>query len=162
MTSRWLTGRRRLQFEVVIGADQAAPLDVHSEQSYRFSMNRTHDYRPGDVVSVPFGGVFRHYGIVSYGGRVISNSRSGGGVISQTLNEFASGRPVRNHGWTEGSDYLALERAHKRLGGDYHLTGSNCVHFVRSARSRKPTVTQVARGTFEAFRDMLGPKKPRW
>ena len=117
------------------------------------------DFRPGDVVSVRFGGVLRHYGIVTYGGRVMSNSRRYGGVVSQTLEEFAAGRPLKWHGWEEGSDYLALERARRRLGGDYHLTGANCVHFVRSARSRKPTVTQVARGTFEAFRDMLGPKR---
>ena len=125
-------------------------------------MRNAHDYSPGDVVSVRFGGVFRHYGIVTYGGRVISNSRAGGGVINQTLEAFANGRPVRNHGWREGSDYLALERAQKRLGGDYHLTGSNCVHFVRHARSRKPIATQIARGTFEAFRDMLGPPRKRW
>jgi hypothetical protein len=119
------------------------------------------DFRPGDVVSVRFGGVMRHYGIVTYGGRVISNSRRYNGVTSQTLDEFAEGRRVQHHGWSEGSDYLALERAHRRLGGDYHLTGSNCVHFVRNARSRKPTVTQIARGTFEAFRDMLGPTSTR-
>ena len=120
------------------------------------------DFMPGDVVSVRFGGVLRHYGIVTYGGRGISNSRQNGGVITQTLEAFAAGRPVKWHGWREGNDHVALHRATRRLGGDYHLTGSNCVHFVRSARSRKPTLTQVARGTFEAFRDMMGPKRPRW
>ena len=125
-------------------------------------MNSHHDVRPGDIVSVRFGGVLRHYGIVTYGGRVISNSRRSGGVVSQSLEDFAAGRRVTCHGGSEGSDYLALERARRRLGGDYHLTGSNCVHFVRHARGRKPTVTQVARGTLEAFRDMLGPKRPRW
>ena len=125
-------------------------------------MNSKDDFRPGDVVSVRFGGVFRHYGIVTYGGRVMSNTRAHDGVVTQTLADFADGRPVRWHGWSEGSDYLALERARRRLGAEYDLTGSNCVHFVRHARGRKPTVTQVARGTLEAFRDMLGPKRPRW
>ena len=124
-------------------------------------MNSSFDYRPGDVISVPFGGVFRHYGVVTYGGRVVSNTRAGGGVVTQTLDEFSSGREIRHHGWQEGNDFLAVDRANRRLGGDYHLTGSNCVHFARSARSRKPTVTQVARGTFEAFRDMLGPQRGR-
>ena len=123
-------------------------------------MNSRFDYRPGDVVSVRFGGVLRHYGVVTHGGRIISNNGRYGGVVSQSLDEFARGRPVLNHGPGEGgSDYLASARASRRLGHDYDLTGSNCVHFVRHAHGRKPTVTQIARGTFEAFRDMMGPKR---
>ena len=122
-------------------------------------MNDKDDFRPGDVVSVRFGGVLRHYGIVTYGGRVISNSRRYDGVISQPIEDFSNGRSVKWHGWESGSEYLALERARRRLGHDYHLTGSNCVHLVRHARGRKPTITQIARGTFEAFRDMAGAKR---
>ena len=126
-------------------------------------MNRDHDFRPGDVVSVRFGGVLRHYGVVSWGGRVVSNNGRYGGVVTQSLAAFARGRVVTNHGPGEsGGAFLAAERAGRRIGHDYDLTGSNCVHFIRHAHGRKPTVTQVARGTFEAFRDMLGPKKRRW
>ncbi|MEM5515363.1 hypothetical protein WNY37_00265 [Henriciella sp. AS95] len=123
-------------------------------------MNSRFDYRPGDVVSVRFGGVLRHYGVVTHGGRIISNNGRYGGVVSQSLSEFARGREIHNHGPGDGeSDYLASARATRRLGHDYHLTGSNCVHFVRSARGRKPTATQIARGTFEAFRDMMKPRR---
>lgn len=125
-------------------------------------MNYSGDFRPGDVVSVRFGGVLRHYGIVTYGGRVISNTRRHDGVVTQSLEAFAQGRPVKWHGPSDdGRDYLSVERAHRRLGHDYHLTGSNCVHFVRSAQGRKPTSTQVARATFETFRDMLGGLRKR-
>ncbi|WP_084395961.1 C40 family peptidase [Henriciella aquimarina] len=122
-------------------------------------MNSRYDYRPGDRVSVRFGGVLRHYGIVSWGGRVISNNGRYGGVVSQSLSDFARGREITNHGPEAGHDYLGPSRATRRLGHDYHLTGSNCVHFVRHAQGRKPTATQVARGTFEAFRDMLGGRR---
>ncbi|MEQ8559386.1 MAG: hypothetical protein RIB03_13795 [Henriciella sp.] len=125
-------------------------------------MNDKNDLRPGDVVSVRFGGVLRHYGVVTWGGRVVSNNGRYGGVVTQSVTAFARGRPVINHGPGDSAgDFLATERARRRIGHDYHLTGSNCVHFVRHAHGRKPTVTQVARGTFEAFRDMLGPKRHR-
>lgn len=124
-------------------------------------MNDKNDLRPGDVVSVRFGGVLRHYGVVTWGGRVVSNNGRYGGVVTQSLAAFARGREVTNHGPDSGEDFLAAERVRRRIGHDYHLTGSNCVHFVRHAHGRKPTVTQVARGTFEAFRDMLGPKRHR-
>ncbi|MGB3624633.1 MAG: hypothetical protein WA989_02325, partial [Henriciella sp.] len=66
------------------------------------------------------------------------------------------GRPVRNHGPGDStSEYLSSARAHRRLGHDYDLPGANCVHFVRASRGRKPTPIQVARATFEAFRDMV-------
>ena len=123
-------------------------------------MNDKSDFRPGDVVSVRFGGVLRHYGVVAWDGRVVSNNGRHGGVVTQSLTLFARGRTITNHGPGESTGgYLAVERAHRRLGHDYHLTGSNCVHFIRHAHGRKPTVTQVARGTFEAFRDMLAPKR---
>ncbi|WP_370234602.1 MULTISPECIES: hypothetical protein [Henriciella] len=121
-------------------------------------MNSKFDYRPGDVVSVRFGGVLRHYGVVTHGGRILSSNGRYGGVVSQSFEAFARGRDIQNHGPGEGeSDYLASARANRRLGHDYHLTGSNCVHFVRHARGRGPTATQVARGAFEAVRDMLKP-----
>jgi uncharacterized protein YijF (DUF1287 family) len=32
-------------------------------------------FQAGDVVSIRFGGVLRHYGVITSGGRVISNAR---------------------------------------------------------------------------------------
>ena len=74
-------------------------------------MNSFDDLEPGDVVSVRFAGVLRHCG-----------------VISQTLAEFSDGKRVRRHGQADRDlAYLSHHRAHRHLGADYHLTGSNCI-----------------------------------
>ncbi len=117
------------------------------------------DLRPGDIVSVPFAGVMRHYGVVTFGGRILSNNGAHGGVVSQSYAEFAKGRAVSHHPKREDDcEYLTHERAHRRLGHDYDLMGSNCVHFVRSATGRKPTATQYARATLQTLGDMFAPK----
>jgi len=118
------------------------------------------DLRPGDIVSVRFAGVLRHYGVVTFGGRIVSNSRKNGGVVSQTYEQFAQGRVVERHGQQRhGDDYIAHHRAHRRLGHEYDLTGSNCVHFARSSTRRSPTATQYARGALMAFGDMFGSRR---
>mgnify|MGYP003654560092 CR=1 FL=1 len=123
-------------------------------------MNYDDEFQPGDVISVRFAGVLRHYGVVTYGGRVISNTRRDGGVVSQSLEEFSAGRPIQHHRDLGGDNpYLSHARASRRLGQDYSLTGSNCVHLVRHANGRKPTTTQIARATLETFRDMLGSRR---
>ena len=126
-------------------------------------MNLKDDLRPGDIVSVRFGGVLRHYGVVTFGGRILSNNGEEGGVVSQTFGEFAKGREVTHHPNTSGdSEYLAHHRALRRLGHDYDLTGSNCVHFVRHARGKTPTLTQYARGALTTLGDMFGARRDRW
>jgi hypothetical protein len=42
-------------------------------------------YAAGDVVSIRFGGVLRHYGVVTSRGTVICKSRLHGGVVEQSL-----------------------------------------------------------------------------
>lgn len=117
---------------------------------------KSNHLHPGDLVSVRFGGVLRHYGIVTFGDRIVSNNGRLGGVISQTYDEFAMGRKVRHHG-PGGPDgaYKVVHRAHRRIGHDYDLTGSNCVHYVRTARGQSPTITQYARATAMALGDMF-------
>lgn len=118
-------------------------------------MNSNH-FQPGDVVSVRFGGVLRHYGVVTFGGRVVSNNGRLGGVVSQTCEEFARGRPIRHHGSSNPDDaYKVTHRAHRRIGYDYDLTGSNCVHHVRTARGQSPTLTQYVRATAITLGDMF-------
>lgn len=123
-------------------------------------MNSPYDFQPGDVVSVRFAGVLRHYGVVTYGGRVISNSREQGGVTSQTLSQFAKSRPIMRH--DERSDdhgQLAHARAHRRLGSDYSLTGSNCIDFVRHTKGQRATPTQYARAVLGAFSDLMASRR---
>lgn len=120
-------------------------------------------YEPGDVVSIPFGGVLSHYGVVTARGTVISNSRLHGGVIEQSLEEFSSGRTIRAHGrYSELDAHMVEIRARRYLGRDYDLFGSNCGHLVRHAHRRKPTPMQVGAAAVRAIGDMLSNNKRRY
>ena len=120
------------------------------------------DYRPGDVVSVRFAGVLRHYGVITPGGRVMSNCGREGGVVEQSLVDFARGRSVRHHGQFSDRDGVEVyARARRAFGSDYDLTGSNCIDFVRWSHRRRPTSWQVGRATLMAFGDMLNGRGRR-
>ena len=120
-------------------------------------------YTTGDVVSIRFGGVLRHYGVITSRGTVICNSRLHGGVVEQSLTTFSAGRDVRLHGRYSDLDGYHVElRARRHIGRDYDLFGSNCGHLVRHAHRRKPTPMQVAAATVRTFGDMLGGPKRRW
>ncbi len=123
-----------------------------------------HDpFNAGDVVSIRFGGVLRHYGVVTGRGTVICNSRLHGGVVEQSLETFSDGRGVRLHGsYSDLDGYHVEQRARRHLGKDYDLFGSNCGHFVRHAHRRKPTPMQVAAATVRTVGDMLGGPKRRY
>ena len=124
---------------------------------------RGHDFDAGDVVSIRFGGVLRHYGVITARGTVICNSRLHGGVVEQSFDQFAAGRSVRGHGrYSELDGYHVELRARRHLGKDYDLFGSNCGHFVRHAHRRKPTAMQVAAATVRTVGDMLGGPKRRY
>ena len=118
-------------------------------------MKTHHDFEPGDIVSVRFGGVLRHYGVVTFGGRVVSNNGKHGGVISQSITEFADGRRIKRHGRAQGDPYLTDARARSNIGQDYHLTGSNCIDFTRHTHSHRKTPWLVARATMMAVGDMI-------
>lgn len=118
------------------------------------------DYRPGDVVSVPFGGVLSHYGVVTSRGTVISNSRKNGGVVEQDFAEFENGKSVRLHRRDSSLSPRQVEmRARRALGADYDLVGSNCIHFARHVHRRRATPLQVGKATLHALGDMIsGPR----
>ena len=114
-------------------------------------------FQPGDVVSIPFGGVLTHYGVVTARGTVISNSRKHDGVTEQSLEDFSAGRAIRLHRTGGGADPLHVEaRARRALGAPYRLAGSNCGDFVGHVHRRKPTVTQVGRASLMALGDLIG------
>ena len=125
---------------------------------------RRRAYEPGDVISIRFGLVLSHYGVVTSRGTVISNSRAHGGVIEQSLKAFSNGRPVRLHERYSGLEAHHVEtRARKRIGRDYDLFGSNCGHLVRDAHRRSPTPMQYGAATLRALGDMVsGRNKRRW
>lgn len=121
------------------------------------------DLRPGDLVSVRFAGVLRHYGVVTFGGRVVSNNGEHGGVISQSYAEFAKGRDVQIHRRRHDDDgYHAHHHSLSRLGNDYEIAGSNCIDFVNRSTRRGPTASQYARAGLMALGDMFSPRRGRW
>lgn len=119
-------------------------------------------HSPGDTVSIRFGGVLRHYGVVTSRGTVICNSRKHGGVVEQSLAEFANGKPIQNHGPdSRAPSYVTENRARRRLGRDYDLSGSNCIDFVHAANRKSPSPWQIGRATGQALSDMVFGKRRR-
>ena len=115
-----------------------------------------YDLPAGEIVSIPFGCVLRHYGVVTSRGTVISNSRAGGGVIEQSLAEFRNGNRLRQHGSSTSEHAFQIEaRARRKLGRSYDLTGSNCIDLTRHTHRRPPTPWQVGRATLMAVGDMF-------
>lgn len=113
------------------------------------------EFRPGDVVSVPFGGFLSHYGIVTSRGTVLSNSRKNGGVVEQSLADFSNGKTIHLHRRDSRiSPRLVEARARRALGADYDVVGSNCSHFARHAHRRRPTPLQIGKATLMALGDM--------
>lgn len=121
--------------------------------SYRYKLE---DLPAGEIVSVRFGGVFSHYGVVTARGTVISNSRAGGGVTEQSLAAFRNGRALRRHGVSSQLHPFQIEaRARRALGSSYDLTGANCIDFTRHTHRKTPTPWQVGRATLMAVQDMF-------
>ena len=117
-------------------------------------------FEAGDVVSVRFGVVLSHYGVVPSRGTIISNSRLHDGVIEQHPADFATGRQIRLHRrYSHLDGHLVEGRARRQLGRDYDLFGSNCGHLVRHAHRRKPTPMQIGAATVRALGDMLSSRR---
>ena len=115
---------------------------------------------PGDVVSVRFAGLLRHYGVVTHSGRILSNSRDHDGVVEQSLDEFSGGRRIKRHRNTSGLHALEIEaRARRAKRRRYTVTGSNCIDYVRHAHRQRPTPWQVGSATLITLSDMFGPRK---
>lgn len=118
-----------------------------------------YDLPAGEIVSIPLGGVFSHYGVMTARGTVISNSRYSGGVVEQSLAEFRDGRPLRQHGSSGGLHPFQIEaRARRALGSGYKLTGSNCIDFTRHTHRRAATPWQIGHATLMAARDMFSKR----
>jgi len=120
-------------------------------------MSLRQDFEPGDIISVRFGGVLRHYGVVTLSGHVLSNSRKHGGVTEQSFAEFAAGRPVKRHRNKSDLHYLEIEaRARRAQRMSYSVTGTNCIDYVRRSHRQRPTPWQYGSATLRTLRDMFG------
>lgn len=149
---RQVSSEARRRFDVLLF------IDIFAQMSSRF--NR---FEPGDVVAIPFGIGLSHYGLVTTRGTVISNSSKHGGVVEQSLVEFASGRRIRLCERTDPLDAVVAEsRARRAKGASYSVTEANCAHFTRWSRRQRPTTMQVASATASAFKDMFFGSKRRY
>lgn len=118
---------------------------------------RSTDFAPGDVISIPFGGVLRHYGVVTHRGTVITNSRLRGGVVEITLDEFEDGRSARRHRNNGPLHALEVEaRARRALGSSYRLTEYNCIDLTQHSRKARPTPWQYGSAVLRTLGDMAG------
>ena len=120
-------------------------------------MRTRSDFEPGDVISVRFGGVLRHYGVVTLSGRVLSNSRERGRVIEQSIEDFALGRNIKRHRNKSGLHYLEIEaRARRAQRMSYKVAESNCIDYVRRSHRMRPTAWQYGAATLRTLGDMFG------
>lgn len=121
------------------------------------------EFDAGDTIAVRFGGVLWHYGVVTSSGTVITNSRKRGGVVEQSLSEFAQGRRIRLCGQANTLDGVNIERrARRALGSDYKLTQSNCIDLTRRTHRQSPTPWQVTAAVSSAIGDIFNKRGRRY
>ena len=111
---------------------------------------------PGTVISAPTHLVFRHYGIVSECGTVLSCSARVGHAAEETVEAFSGGKPWRvekrpnDLPWWE-----VIARARSLAQRPYHLTQWNCESYVAACYGLPPRSHQVGRTLLIAFAGML-------
>jgi len=123
-------------------------------------MKKIDRFEAGDVVSVRFAGVLRHYGVVTLSGRVLSNSRERGRVIEQSFEEFACGRAIKRHRGSSDLHYFEVEaRARRAQRMSSSVSQSNCIDYVRRVHRQRPTPWQVGSATLKTLSDMFGSRR---
>lgn len=98
----------------------------------------------GTLISTPTHLVYRHYGIVTEHGMVISNSARCGGVAEETLAAFCNGKIWRIE--PRPSDlpwWIVLARARSEIGRPYDLFSWNCESFYTNCYGLRPHSHQV-------------------
>lgn len=98
---------------------------------------------PGTVVAVDFI-LFKHVGIYTGCGTVISNSRARGGVYEETLSDFGEGRRVEVVGFygnLPGSH--VVNRARSLVGHGWNFFNFNCEHFASWAHGLEAQSPQL-------------------
>lgn len=140
-------------------SDAEKDLAIHIVYRYIYRMNkfdRVREFEPGDIVSIPFGGVLRHYGVVTHQGTIITNSRKRGGVVEIGIEEFEDGRTVRKHRNKSGLHALHIEtRARRALGSSYRLSEHNCIDLTQHSHKARPTPWQYGSATLRTIGDMF-------
>jgi hypothetical protein len=106
----------------------------------------------GTKISAPTHLVYRHYGIVTERGMVISNSARRGGIAEETLEAFCNGKDWRIEPRPSALPWWqVLTRARQHIGRPYKLFGWNCESFVNDCFGLAPRSDQVAVTLLAAF-----------
>jgi len=87
----------------------------------------------GEIVIIKKWGVIEHWGVVGFGGEVISASQEAGFVIKQTGEEFCEGNwgDIYSKGFLgQLSAHEVVTRAYSQIGKPYCLFTFNCQHFA--------------------------------
>lgn len=106
----------------------------------------------GTLISVPTHLMYRHFGIVTARGTVISNSIRSGSGREESFAEFSGGKIWRieprpsDMPWRE-----VLARARTLMGRRYNLFTWNCECFVKSCYGLPPSSDQLALSLLVGF-----------
>ena len=107
---------------------------------------------PATRISSPVFPIYRHYGVVTEHGLVMSCSARAGRAAEETVDVFSGGRAWRVEPRpTDLPWWVVLQRARQLAGRPYHLTDWNCECFVNAcyglpARSQQAEMTMAAAG----------------
>jgi hypothetical protein len=110
------------------------------------------DLPPATLLSTETHVIYRHYGLVTVRGTVISCSAKHGGTTEEFVHHFAEGKawkvetPLSDSPWWD-----VLNRAYAFAGKPYHVTDWNCETYVNACfglppRSRQVEATAVVAG----------------
>jgi len=108
--------------------------------------------QPGTRISAPTHLIYRHYGIVTEWGTVLSCSARAGHGAEETIDVFSGGRPWRVESRpSELPWWVVLHRARQLADRSYHFTDWNCESYVNVCyglppRSQQAEITMLAVG----------------
>jgi hypothetical protein len=104
----------------------------------------TYPAQLGTLISIPTHVFYRHFGIVTARGTVISNSARHGGAREETFEQFCVGRNWRIEPSPSNLPYWAvLQRAAQLMDRPYNVLTWNCESFVKASYGLSPSSDQV-------------------
>ena len=101
------------------------------------------NYTPGTVLAVDFG-PFKHVGLWTEIGTVISNSKKSGCVQEEDIHAFSGGRPIEVIGYIGNlAPADVIRRARSKIGTKWNLLKNNCEHFVHEIHGQSKKSPQL-------------------
>ncbi len=117
---------------------------------------------PATLISVPTHLIYRHFGIVTEFGTVISNSARAGGVREESIVEFSGGKTWRiERRPSDMAWWNVVRRARSAQPRPYNLLSWNCETFVSFAYGLPPQSSQVEVSLLVALTGLLAVSAAR-